>query len=196
MPGYGSTPFPLPQGAVLALLRAVGDSVSLRLMLWSVSNFTNGATVFADTQGVALFQVAADGDVVPRNSNGRALMPAVPLEPAFATPLVVEPEPVPETEDDEEKVEGEASKSPGRIARGAVPPTTPERISVLRAARTSMGGSRLSPRRAAPTSPARPNSRTGLWRPEEGSRLASRCRGRAQTHRRCAVEHAAPMTSS
>lgn len=98
---------PLQQGAVLALLRAVADTEEPRLMLWSVSGFTNGAVAFADTQGVSLFSITADGDVVARNSHGRLLMPAEPLEPAFASPIVTEPEavlapePAEEHEDDE-----------------------------------------------------------------------------------------------
>ncbi len=91
---------PLPQGAVLALLRAVVDSAESRLILWSVSDFTNGAAVFADTQGVSLFNVTRTGDVVACNSHARLLMPAEPLEPAF--PEAVEESVEPEHEPDEE----------------------------------------------------------------------------------------------
>lgn len=95
----------LPQGAVLGLLRVVGDRVDIKLMLWSVTDFTTGATVFADTQGVALFHIAGDGDVVPRNSHARVIMPAEPLEPAFAKPIVVEPPPPPVEEPEVDKDE-------------------------------------------------------------------------------------------
>ncbi|MFQ5553951.1 MAG: hypothetical protein ACE5GC_01110 [Acidimicrobiia bacterium] len=77
---------PLGQGAVLAVIRAVEDTTSVRLVLFSVTGFTNGALVFADTQGVALFDLTAEGDVVPRNTHARTLLPGDPLEPAFAMP--------------------------------------------------------------------------------------------------------------
>lgn len=93
---------PLPQGAVLALLRAVADSVESRLILWSVSDFTNGAAVFADTQGVALFNVTSTGDVRACNSHARLLMPAEALEPAFPGAVEVAAEAEPEPDPDEE----------------------------------------------------------------------------------------------
>lgn len=84
---------PVPQGAVLAMIRAVGDPDALRMILFSVSGFTNGALVFADAQAIAAFELTTNGDVVPRNSHAKNLNPEIPLEPAFAKPVFVEPEP-------------------------------------------------------------------------------------------------------
>jgi ribosomal protein L37E len=99
---------PLPQGAVLAVLRTAGPTTQQRLLLFSVTGYTTGALVFADTQGVALFDISGDGDVVPCNTHARALMPAEPLAPAFAAPVepevADEPEPDPEETADEEPV--------------------------------------------------------------------------------------------
>ncbi len=102
---------PLTQGAVLALLRAVADTSRVRLMLFSATGYTTGALVFADTQGVALFDLTADGDVAARNTHARALEPPERLEPAFAGPAepVTQPEapetPPPESDPGTQRVE-------------------------------------------------------------------------------------------
>ncbi len=99
---------PVSQGAVLALLR-VTEEAGLSPLLFSTTGFSNGAIGFSGSQNVGLFDLAGDGDIIPMNTAARALMPAQPLEPAFATPIeAVEAETaisyfeVPKMEDDSE----------------------------------------------------------------------------------------------
>lgn len=91
---------PLTQGAVLAHIRSVKDPSDVKLLLFSATGFTTGAMTFGDGQGIALFDLTEDGDVVPRNTHARVVMPAEELAPAFTVPLV-EDDSVADEEDDE-----------------------------------------------------------------------------------------------
>ncbi len=77
---------PVSQGAVLALLRAA-EEAELTPLLFSATGFTNGAIGFSGSRRVGLFDLGADGDVVPMNTTAGQLMPAEALEPAFAKPI-------------------------------------------------------------------------------------------------------------
>jgi ribosomal protein L37E len=75
---------PLTQGAVLALLRAAGDSGN-NLVLFSPSGFTHAALSVAEAHYVALFQVHPDGSVEPITSAARLAVPAEPFLSPLAT---------------------------------------------------------------------------------------------------------------
>ncbi|MCP3976623.1 MAG: hypothetical protein GY720_19225 [bacterium] len=110
---------PVSQGAVLALLRA-SEEAGLIPLLFSATGFSNGAVGFGVSQNIALFDLAADGDILPINTPANALMPDEALEPAFATPIeaveAVAPISyfeVPEMEDELEEVVAETVPSAG-----------------------------------------------------------------------------------
>lgn len=101
---------PVSQGAVLALLRSSQED-GLTPLLFSATGFSNGAIGFGASQNIGLFDLDADGDVIPMNTIARGLMPEEALEPAFSTPIeAVEVEgpisyfEVPTLEDDQEHV--------------------------------------------------------------------------------------------
>ncbi len=77
---------PVSQRAVLALLRAA-EEAGLNPLLFSATGFSNGAIGFSGSQNVGLFDLAADGDVIPMNAAANSLMPDEALEPAFASPI-------------------------------------------------------------------------------------------------------------
>ena len=77
---------PVSQGAVLALLRASQDD-GLTPLLFSATGFSNGAIGFGASQSIGLFDLDADGDILPMNMVAQQLMPDEALEPAFATPI-------------------------------------------------------------------------------------------------------------
>jgi len=73
---------PISQGAVLALLKAAEGS-DLHLVLFSVTGFSDAAIQFAATRAVALFDLTADGDVVPITTAAHAMM----IDEPFVSPL-------------------------------------------------------------------------------------------------------------
>lgn len=70
------------QGAVIALLKAA-DGRDLNLALFSVTGFSGSAISFASARAVALFDLTADGDVVPVTTAAHAMM----IEDPFVSPL-------------------------------------------------------------------------------------------------------------
>lgn len=72
---------PITQGAVLAMLRQTETSV--KRLLFSVTGFSPGAVSLADTQGVALYAIDADGHVTAVNAHGISLMPPKSPQPPF-----------------------------------------------------------------------------------------------------------------
>lgn len=74
----------LKQGAVLALLKRVDDESTTPPILFSATDFTSSAEVFATHRNVALFTITPTGDVVPRSPAAEQLMPEEPFEAPFA----------------------------------------------------------------------------------------------------------------
>jgi hypothetical protein len=111
---YDSTE--LSQGAVLALLRAAGETEN-ELALFAPSGFTHAALSVAETHNVALYRVASDGDIEPISTAARLAAPAEPFESPLAISAWESPEPEaeidhehdePEQADDEEANDSEA----------------------------------------------------------------------------------------
>ncbi|MDJ0959555.1 MAG: zinc ribbon domain-containing protein [Acidimicrobiia bacterium] len=73
---------PIGQGAIIALLKAA-DSADLDLAMFSVTGFSDSAISFAASRAIALFDLTADGDVVPVTTAARAMM----IEDPFVSPL-------------------------------------------------------------------------------------------------------------
>jgi len=73
---------PVGQGGVLALLRAAEHS-DLHLALFSVTGYSDSAVSFASTRAVALFDLTAEGDVIPVTTAARAMM----IDEPFTSPL-------------------------------------------------------------------------------------------------------------
>jgi hypothetical protein len=73
---------PISQGAVLALLKAA-DGRDAQLALFSVTGFTDAAIQFAANRTVALFDLTAEGEVVPITNGAHAML----TEEPFVSPL-------------------------------------------------------------------------------------------------------------
>ena len=73
---------PLSQGAVLSLLRA-SERTSGKRALFSVTGFTQSARAVCRARDVALFNIDANGEVLPISRSARGLMP----EEHFTPPI-------------------------------------------------------------------------------------------------------------
>jgi hypothetical protein len=73
---------PISQGAVLALLKAA-DGRDTQLALFSVTGFTDAAIQFAANRTVALFDLTADGEVVPITNGAQGML----IDEPFVSPL-------------------------------------------------------------------------------------------------------------
>ncbi len=77
-----SSDSPVEQSSVLALLRAA--DTDKKLLLFSPSGFSPGALSIAETQGVALFTLDANGQAIPETTHARAVAPETEPDPPFA----------------------------------------------------------------------------------------------------------------
>jgi len=125
---------PVAQGAVLALLRAADEPA--RLILFSPSGFSAGARTLAESQGVALFRLDADGRAVAVNSFAELLQPDDVPAP-FAPKTAADPAPPPTVTAPRRPAAGE---SPAPPMAALLPPPVEE-----------PGDLRLEPRRALGT---------------------------------------------
>lgn len=79
---------PVEQSSVLALLRAA--DTGKKLLLFSPSGFSPGALSIAETQGIALFTLDANGRAIPETTHARSVSPDTEPDPPFATDPVDE----------------------------------------------------------------------------------------------------------
>jgi hypothetical protein len=77
-----SSDSPVEQSSVLALLRAA--DAGKKLLLFSPSGFSPGALSIAETQGIALFTLDANGRAIPETTHARAAAPETEPDPPFA----------------------------------------------------------------------------------------------------------------
>lgn len=81
-----SSDTPVEQSSVLALLRAAQSGK--RLVIFSPSGFSPGATSIAETQGIALYTLDTTGRAVAETTHARSIAPETEPDPPFAPTAV------------------------------------------------------------------------------------------------------------
>ncbi len=79
---------PLNQRTVLAVLATEPDDRSR--LIFSTAGFTPGAISIAEAQGIALFELDAEGSAIPLNGRAVRLAPLEPPEPPFKRSLATD----------------------------------------------------------------------------------------------------------
>jgi hypothetical protein len=76
-----SSQTPVEQSSVLALIRAAEQGK--RLVIFSPSGFSPGATSIAETQGIALYTLDVTGRAIPETTHARSFAPETEPDPPF-----------------------------------------------------------------------------------------------------------------